>query len=136
LRLFAVIPIITRVSQDDVFIKEANVTIPKGANVMIPMFLMNRDPEIWDRQNEFLPERFEGKGDFTSAKDGFFPFGYGSRTCIGNTLAQMEVAVFLSHLLRRYTIEPDPKYKLKIAAGISLTTTNGVKVMLKPLKQN
>jgi len=135
LRLYAVIPIVTRVASEEVFVKEANVTIPKGANVMIPMFIMNRDPEIWERHNEFLPERFDAKGDFTSAKNGYFPFGYGTRTCIGNTLAQIEVAVFLCHLLRKYTIEPAPNYKLRIAAGISLTTSNGVKVMLKQIEK-
>ncbi len=133
LRLYSIIPQVTRVSAEEVHIKEANVTIPKGVNLMIPMFLINRDPEIWDNPSEFQPERFDAKGssvDFTSAKNGFFPFGYGSRTCIGNTLAQIESAIFICKLLKRFRFEADPGFKPSIMSGISLTTSNGINIIL------
>jgi cytochrome P450 len=100
LRLYAIIPCVSRASTEEVHVKEANVTIPKGSNVLIPMFLINRDPELWDNPTEFRPDRFEGKGnEFTSAKNGFFPFGYGSRTCIGNVLAQVKKVFYFLFLL-------------------------------------
>lgn len=132
-RLYSIIPAVTRVATEEVHIKEANVTIPKGATVMIPMFLINRDPELWDKPAEFNPDRFEGKGDFTSAKNGFFPFGYGARTCIGNTLAQMESGVFICHLLMKFRIKAEPGFKPAIMSGISLTTSNGINVILENL---
>jgi cytochrome P450 len=134
LRLYSIIPQVTRVAAEEVHVKEANVTIPKGTNVMIPMFLINRDPEIWERPSEFLPERFDGKSssvDFTSAKNGFFPFGYGSRTCIGSTLAQMESSIFICKLLLRFRLEEDPGFRPSILSGISLTTSNGINVVLR-----
>jgi cytochrome P450 len=81
LRYYAIIPNVTREAADTIVIEEANITIPKGTNVLIPIAILNRDPEQWEHPNEFRPERFEEKGntDFTSAKDNFFPFGYGSR---------------------------------------------------------
>eukprot|EP01038_Epipyxis_sp_PR26KG_P012460 gene12460-16713_t len=131
LRLFAIIPNITRSCAEDVHIEECNITIPKGVDVMIPMFLINRDPDLWNNPNEFLPERFSDSGnDFTSAKKGFFPFGYGTRTCIGNVFAQLESAVFLTHLLRKFKLEQDIGFKVDIVAGISLTTSNGINVVL------
>ena len=94
---------------------------------------MNRDPEVWTNPNEFNPNRFDNTElNFTAAKNGFFPFGYGSRTCIGNTLAQIESVVFLCHLLRKYRLEPDASFCPKINSGISLTTSNGVWVQLTP----
>ena len=74
------------------------------------MAIVNRDPTIWENPFEFNPDRFEGKTtDFTSAKNGFFPFGYGSRwVCIRNTLAQIESGVFISRLLMRCRFELDP----------------------------
>eukprot|EP00595_Chromulina_sp_UTEXLB2642_P001534 CAMPEP_0196767862 /NCGR_PEP_ID=MMETSP1095-20130614/42048_1 /TAXON_ID=96789 ORGANISM="Chromulina nebulosa, Strain UTEXLB2642" /NCGR_SAMPLE_ID=MMETSP1095 /ASSEMBLY_ACC=CAM_ASM_000446 /LENGTH=290 /DNA_ID=CAMNT_0042136617 /DNA_START=861 /DNA_END=1734 /DNA_ORIENTATION=- len=133
LRMYAIIPNVSRVAISEVHIKEADVTIPKGATVMIPMFLINRDPDIWENPSEFNPERFEGKGSeyFTNAKSGFFPFGYGSRTCIGNILAQLESAIFITQILRRFRIEADPGFKPNIMAGISLTTSNGINVVLR-----
>jgi len=104
------------------------------SNLLIPMFLINRDPDLWDKPAEFNPDRFEGKGnEFTSAKLGFFPFGYGSRTCIGNTLAQLESAVFICQILKRYRLVKVPDFKPAIFAGISLTTSNGINVILKDL---
>jgi len=133
LRLYSIIPAVTRTATEEVHIKECNVTIPKGANVMIPMFLINRDPELWEDPSEFRPERFEGKGDFTSAKNGFFPFGYGARTCIGNTLSQLESSVFMCHLLRKFRLKAEPGFKPAIMAGISLTTSNGINVILEKI---
>lgn len=135
LRLYSVIPIVTREATEEVTIKEAdNVTIPKGVNVMIPFYIMNRDPAIWDNPSAFDPDRFHDRSvEFTSAKNGYFPFGYGSRTCIGNTLAQTENAVFMCHLLRRFRFEALPGFKPAIFGGISLTTLNGVHVVIKHL---
>lgn len=134
LRLYAVIPFLTREASEEVTIKEANVTIPKGALVMAPLYLINRDPTIWENPTVFDPERFDGKSvEFTQAKNGFFPFGYGSRTCIGNTLALTEAGVFYSHLLRKYRLEELPGFRPMIMGGISLTTSNGVHVVIKEL---
>lgn len=133
LRLYSIIPCVSRLSTYDVHIKEANVTIPAGSNLLIPMFLINRDPELWENPSVFNPERFEGKGnEFTSANKGFFPFGYGSRTCIGNTLAQFESAAFIAQLLMKFELQPDEGFKPAIFAGISLTTSNGINVKLVP----
>lgn len=137
LRLYAVIPFVTREATEEVVVKEANVTIPKGANLMIPFYLLNRDPTIWENPSVFNPDRFDTKvstgTEFTSAKNGFFPFGYGSRTCIGNTLAQTENGIFIAHLLRRYQFTALPGFKPAIYGGISLTTSNGVHVVVKRL---
>jgi cytochrome P450 len=132
MRLYSIIPCVTRACRQSTHIKENGVTIPAGANVLIPMFLINRDPELWDEPSKFKPERFEAStGFFTNAKNGYFPFGYGARTCIGNTLAQMESCVFIAKLLLRYDVNEDIGFKPAIFAGISLTTSNGINVRLK-----
>ncbi len=135
LRMYAIIPVVTRECAEDVHIKEAEVevTIPKNITVLMPMIVMNKDPELWENPNEFNPSRFEHKqsADFTSAKDGFFPFAYGSRTCIGNVLAQIESAIAFIHILRQFVIEEDKGFRPNILAGISLTTSNGINIRLR-----
>lgn len=133
LRYFSIIPGVSRVASEDVHFKENNVTIPKDATILIPLFVINRDPELWENPLQFIPERFEGRGnDFTSAKDGFFPFSYGTRTCIGNTFAQIESGIVLCHLMKRYKFVADEKFKPRVVSGISLTTSNGIHVRLEP----
>lgn len=133
LRVFTIIPTLARYCVEDFELKDLKVTIPKGTEILIPMSTVTRDETVWERPTEFDPERFEGS-EMSVAKKGFFPFGYGSRVCIGNTLAQMESTVFMCHLLRRYRFEVDPKFKLKINSGISLTTTNGIRVRLTKIQ--
>jgi cytochrome P450 len=133
-RYYAIIPAVSRCATEEVTIKECDLTIPKGQDIMIPMYLINRDAELWDEPGKYKPERFLNSGDqFTSAKLGYFPFGYGTRVCIGNTLAYIESGIFMAHLLRKFRFEPEPGFKPKINAGISLTTTNGINVILKPI---
>lgn len=83
LRYFAIVPCITREVSEDVSITSDDgklVTIPKGVTVLISIVNLNRDPEVWEAPNEFRPSRFAEQGkDFTCAKSGFYPFGYGSR---------------------------------------------------------
>jgi cytochrome P450 len=129
LRVYAIIPCLVRYSDEEFELKELNVTIPKGTNIMIPMSVVNRDPIAWPDPTKFDPERFEGT-EKSVAKKGFFPFGYGSRVCIGNTLAQMESSVFMVHLLRKYKLTEDPTFRIKINAGISLTSSNGIRVTM------
>lgn len=62
LRYYAIIPCVTRVAAEDVYLKEVGVTLPKGINLLCPMVVLNRDPEIWDKPSEFIPERFAEKG--------------------------------------------------------------------------
>lgn len=133
LRMYAIIPVVTRECAEDVHIKEANIDIPKNITLLIPMIVMNKDPELWENPSEFNPSRFENKesADFTSAKDGFFPFAYGSRTCIGNTFAQVESAIAFIHILRQYKIVEKEGFRPKIMAGISLTTSNGIHIRLE-----
>jgi cytochrome P450 len=134
LRLYAIIPGLTRTAAEEVHIKEAGITIPKDVELFIPMSLINRDPTIWENPSKFDPERFDGKcTDFTSAKNGFFPFGYGSRTCIGNTLAQIESSIIICKLLMKVRFESDPGFKIRIMSGISLTTKGGINVLCRPL---
>lgn len=136
LRLYPIVPNLTRECSVDTHIKDSNfnLTIPKHTTLMFPIFAMNRDPDTWEDPTVFKPSRFENKAssDFTSAKDGYFPFGYGCRICIGNTLAQMEASIILVHLIRAYKFSAVPGFHPKIRGGVSLTTTNGICVHLTP----
>lgn len=131
LRLYSIIPCVSRFCTEDLYIKEIDVTLPRGTELLIPMFLINRDPDLWKDPNEFNPDRFNDTDNFTSANSGYFPFGYGTRVCIGNTLAQYESAVFLCQLLRRFRLTEDNGFKPNIFSGISLTTSNGINVTLQ-----
>ena len=118
--------------------KKDPVTIPKGTVVLVPLGNMNRDGDVWDEPNSFRPERFEEITGHSSAKHGFLPFGYGSRTCIGNNLALTEGTIMVALLMQKYRFYPVAGFKPTVIAGISLVSKNGIKIRVEsePAYQN
>lgn len=75
-----------------------NLRLPAGVLISIPITLIQQDPELWGEDaKEFKPDRFaEGISKATKGKVSYLPFGWGPRTCIGQSFAMMEakMAVF------------------------------------------
>ncbi|XP_068886092.1 cytochrome P450 3A29-like isoform X1 [Aphelocoma coerulescens] len=79
------------------------VTIPEGMVVLIPAFVLHRDPQYWPEPDEFRPERFskenkEGIDPYT-----FLPFGAGPRNCIGMRFALLIMKVAVVVLLQNFS---------------------------------
>ncbi|GLT55334.1 hypothetical protein SLA2020_284660 [Shorea laevis] len=66
--------------------------IPQKTAVLVNLYAIMRDPELWDNPNEFLPERFLAsdeqvhKQDRTHVGEAFLTFGAGRRACPGSKL--------------------------------------------------
>lgn len=53
-------------------------TIPKDAQVLVNVWAMRREPNIWENPNTFTPERFPGLDIDVKGKDfELIPFGAG-----------------------------------------------------------
>lgn len=62
----------------------AGLTWPAGTFLMCTGITANRDPEIWDHPDEFLPDRF-----LASNAPKMMSFGAGAHFCLGAWLARM-----------------------------------------------
>jgi len=75
-----------------------------GSNLLFSVYEIHRHPKLWDKPDDFLPERFsEGSRKFSSQ---YFPFGAGPRKCIGNNFAMFEMIIAVSELVSKYKISP------------------------------
>ncbi|KAK8744768.1 hypothetical protein OTU49_000603, partial [Cherax quadricarinatus] len=84
--------------------------IPKGWSVMILSMLMGWDESLFPRAKEFLPERWlRNKSLGTIHPYSTFPFGAGTRMCVGRRIAEQEMYTFLTRAMQRFTI--DYKYE-------------------------
>ncbi|OAY84908.1 Cytochrome P450 98A1 [Ananas comosus] len=77
--------------------------IPKGSNVMVNVWAIARDPNVWKNPLEFRPERFEEEDiDIKGHDFRVLPFGAGRRVCPGAQLGINLVASMLGHLLHHF----------------------------------
>jgi cytochrome P450 len=76
----------------------------RGAQVVISPWHLHRHERIWDRPDDFDPERWAGEGRET-ARDGYLPFSRGPRVCPGAGFAMLEGTLMLAHLVRAFRFE-------------------------------
>lgn len=77
LRKYPVVPVLTRECTSEYIIPRSNVSIPKGAFVMIPVLGFHRDSVIFENPLQFKPERF-----LSEERHWFLGFGAGPRNCV------------------------------------------------------
>lgn len=77
----------------------------KGSNLLFSIYEIHRHPDLWQRPEAFVPERFdEGSRKYSSQ---YFPFGAGPRKCIGNNFAMFEMIIAVTELIRQYKVYPE-----------------------------
>lgn len=85
--------------------------IPENAFVWLNIYTLQRDPAIWPKPDDFLPERHVQPGNEHLAPNttyAYLPFGGGPRMCVGYKFALLEARLALSRLFQVYTIHPVP----------------------------
>uniref|UniRef100_A0ACD5TRG0 Uncharacterized protein n=1 Tax=Avena sativa TaxID=4498 RepID=A0ACD5TRG0_AVESA len=85
--------------------------VPKGSTVIFNTWAIMRDPQVWERPDEFVPERFMFMDmaaaekvvvEFHGKDFQFIPFGSGRRICPGLPMAERVVPFILASLLHTF----------------------------------
>jgi len=105
---------------------------PKGAEIWISPWAMQRNPRYYEAPDEFKPERWEGDLIKRLPKFCYFPFSHGPRQCIGNTFATMEVKLVLATMIQCFHFELAPGEVVRPKFSISLNPEHGIKMVLTP----
>ncbi len=106
---------------------EANgYKIPARSMVLVCQYIAHRDQRFFSHPLRFDPERWKPEVAATRPKFSYFPFGGGTRICIGEQFAWMEGILALATIGRqwsfRYTGEDSPQVDPKI----TLRPLNGI----------
>ncbi|KAL4387466.1 hypothetical protein GQ457_09G027980 [Hibiscus cannabinus] len=114
-------------------VKLKGYDIPSGTTIMINGWAIQRDPEWWEKPEEFIPERFENSSiDFKGEDFEFIPFGFGRRGCPGLPFAVASIEYVVANLLYWF----DWKFPAgETADDLDMTELYGVSVNRKsPLR--
>ncbi|OQV16719.1 Cytochrome P450 2J6 [Hypsibius exemplaris] len=106
----------------------AGYRIPKGTQVMLHLYSILHDPELWTDPETFCPERFLHDG-LIKIPDYWVPFGMGRRSCIGEQLARKELFLIFANLMK--------SFRLVLPKGDSLPSLDlqqGVVIYPSPFK--
>ncbi|XP_060244957.1 cytochrome P450 2D26-like isoform X2 [Meriones unguiculatus] len=77
--------------------------IPKGTTLIPNLSSVLKDETVWEKPLQFHPEHFlDAQGHFVK-HEAFMPFSAGRRVCLGEPLARMELFLFFTCLLQRFS---------------------------------
>ena len=107
--------------------------IPKGALVLVSMYILQRDERFWDDADVFLPERFLHENAVKEAGQKFiyFPFGAGIRRCVGEQFAWTEGVLLLATLARKWKLNLTPEQKFGLSPMMTLRPKFGMKMRIE-----
>lgn len=127
LRLYPAAWSILRESTNDVEL--CGNQFKKNSFFMMSPYAIHRNPEFFDEPERFWPERFAGDLLKRIPRFAYFPFGGGSRSCIGSNFALMEGVLLLATIGNRYKLRllsnqsqilPEPLVSLRIRGGMQM----------------
>jgi cytochrome P450 len=127
LRTRPVIPTVARMLKAPFKIREWE--IPAGVMVAPAIDIIHRREDIYPEPHAFKPERFLGKKTDPYT---YFPFGGGTRRCLGMAFAQYEMKIVLATVLRRARLAlPKPGSLAVELRTIVLAPKGGTRVVFK-----
>jgi len=130
MRLYPPAYILVRTAlHDDIL--PSGVAIPEGSDIFMCQYVVHRNPRYFPNPDRFDPERFKPVAEQKRPDYAYFPFGGGSRMCIGEPFARMEGILLTAAIAQRFkmtltpgqTIVPEPLVTLRPRNGILMRLT-------------
>jgi cytochrome P450 len=104
-------------------------TVPARALVMVSQFVQHRDPRWYDDPERFDPDRWSADEVAKRPKFSYFPFGAGTRVCIGEQFAWIEAVIVLATLAQAWRLRMAPGQEIAAQARITLRPRSGIQML-------
>jgi cytochrome P450 len=132
LRLYPPAWVMTRLSVEP--FEASGYTLPAGSPVLASQWVNHHQASFFPEPFEFRPERWTPEAEAKLPKFAYFPFGGGSRVCIGESFAWMEGVLLIATLAQGWRMRPGPKQRIALQPVITLRPKYGVQMQLEQRK--
>ncbi len=106
--------------------------IPPGAHFFFSQYMMGRSEEYFPDPLRFDPDRFSPENKPKRPKFTYFPFGGGSRQCIGESFAWMEGVFSIATLAQSWRLSYAGSAPPEVQAKITLRPRDPLMMRLHP----
>jgi cytochrome P450 len=104
--------------------------LPAGTIVTPCIYLAHRQPDIFPQPHRFNPIRFLGH---RVSRQCYFPFGGGTRRCLGSELAMVQVRMIAAAVLRRCQLRcVNPEAGVPELCGPAMTLARSLRMSITP----
>ncbi|MFC3167878.1 cytochrome P450 [Paracoccus fontiphilus] len=131
LRLYPPVPMMVREASQPVMMRGRPV--PAGAQLVLSPWHLHRHQRLWDRPDDFDPDRWNRPDGKAGARDAFIPFSTGQRVCPGAGFAMIEGVVMLARVVQAFHLRPGAKAPVPVAR-LTVRGKDGIVLHLAPRK--
>ncbi|HXJ64229.1 MAG TPA: cytochrome P450 [Actinomycetota bacterium] len=105
--------------------------LPVGATVITSSYVIQRDPRFHPEPRRFDPDRFLPDRRAGWHPFAYFPFGGGSKMCLGDEFAPFEAVLLLAAIGRRWRLRPVPGRPIRPAPKATFKPRGGMWFVLE-----
>lgn len=128
LRLYPPAYVVFRETREDLEI--GGYTIPARTSLTLPQFVIHTDERWYDDRTSSDPERWTSEMETDLPDYAYFPFGDGSRHCIGMRFANAEIRLVVATITQRVDLDCVSD-DLDLRMGMTLVPTNPVEMTVR-----
>ncbi|XP_043693239.1 cytochrome P450 CYP82D47-like [Telopea speciosissima] len=134
-RLYPPGPVLPRQAMEDCQL--GGYHVPKGTRLLVNIWKLHRNPNVWSDPDEFRPQRFlttHSNVDFKAQQYEYLPFSAGRRPCPGIALATQVFHLVLARVLHGFDVVNPLTAPVDMGEGVSITLpkANPLRVLLTP----
>ncbi len=103
--------------------------LPAGTYFFFSQYIMQRTAKHFPDPLRFEPERFTPEAKASRPKFAYFPFGGGSRQCIGESFAWMEAILLTATIAQRWKLRLVPGQTVEVQPKITLRSKYPIRLI-------
>ncbi|MBV0911756.1 cytochrome P450 [Anianabacter salinae] len=106
--------------------------VPTGAQIVLSPWHLHRHERLWDRPDDFDPDRYGTENGKSCLRDAYMPFSAGARVCTGAGFAMVEGPLLLALLVRAFRFDRVPGDDPVPVAYLTVRARDGIRLNVTP----